>query len=261
MTDVLLSIGHGYAGRATETALPDGWRVLGTSRQPGAAVRWPQDAARAMAEATHLLSWVPPGPDGDPVLPVIADLPAPHLRWIGYASASSLYGDTAGAWIDETAPDAPTTERGRARHAAERAWEGFARTRGLPLARLRIAGIYGPGRSALDAIKAGRAQRVTRPGQVFNRIHVDDLGRIAAAAARVRFDGPLIVSDHEPAPPADVTTYAARLLGLPHPPKSPMPRPACHRPRKASGRRTSASGRAISTRWASGWTIPPTARG
>ncbi|MCB1360258.1 MAG: SDR family NAD(P)-dependent oxidoreductase [Rhodobacteraceae bacterium] len=219
MSPVLLSIGHGYSGRATEAALPGGWRVLGTSRQPGAAVPWPDGAAQAMAEATHLLSWVPPGPDGDPVLPVIHDLPAPRLRWIGYASASSVYGDTGGAWIDETAPDAPTTARGHARLAAEQAWCAFARARALPLARLRIAGIYGPGRSPLEALTAGRAQRVVRPGQVFNRIHVEDLGRIAAAAAQARFDGPLILADREPAPLAEVTTYAADLLGLTPPPE------------------------------------------
>jgi len=85
MTQVLLSIGHGYAGRATEAALGPDWQVLGTSRRPGAAVLWPDQAALALAQATHLISWVPPGPQGDPVLPLLGGLPAPNLRWIGYA--------------------------------------------------------------------------------------------------------------------------------------------------------------------------------
>ena len=222
MTQRLLSIGHGFSGRATQTALGPGWQVLGTSRRPGAAaVQWPEGVAEALAQATHLISWVPPGAEGDPVLPVLAGLDAPDLQWIGYASASSVYGDTGGAWIDETAPDAPTTERGHYRLAAEAAWQRFATARGVPLARFRIAGIYGPGRSVLEALRDGRAQCVVKPGQVFNRIHVADLGAIAAAAATQRLDGPLIVSDAEPAPMAEVTAYAARLLALPVP--APVP--------------------------------------
>lgn len=219
--NTLLSLGHGYSGRATEAALGPGWRVLGTSRRPGAAVLWPDQAAAALAEATHLLCWVPPG-ERDPMVPWLADLPAPRLRWIGYASASSLYGDHAGAWIDEGAPDAPATDRGRARARAEADWRAFAAARGLPLALLRIAGIYGPGRSALDALRAGRATRVVKPGQVFNRIHVADLGRIAAAAAEAELAGPLICTDAEPAPMTDVTAFAARLLGIEPPPPVPF---------------------------------------
>lgn len=222
MKHCFLSIGHGFAGQATERALGADWQVLGTSRTPGAApVLWPEGAARALASATHLISWVPPGDDGDPVLPLLQSLHAPRLRWIGYASASSVYGDTGGAWIDETAPDAPSTERGRRRLLAETEWQVFADRHQIPLARFRIAGIYGPGRSALDALRAGRGQRVIKPGQVFNRIHVDDLGRIVAAAASQALNGPLIVSDNEPAPMADVTAFAAALLELPCPPDIP----------------------------------------
>jgi len=223
MTQTLLSIGHGYAGRALARALPAGWTCLGTSRSPGTAeILWPDGAAEALAQATHLVSWVPPGADGDPVLPVIADLPAPNLSWVGYASASSLYGDRGGAWIDEDAPDAPTTERGHRRLAAETAWQAWAEARGLPLARLRIAGIYGPGRSSFDALREGRAQRIVKPGQVFNRIHVDDLARLTAAAAETRLQGPLILSDAEPAPLAEVIGHAAALLGLTPPSEIPF---------------------------------------
>ena len=216
----LLSIGHGYSGRATEAALGPDWRVLGTSRRPGADILWPDQAAEALAQATHIVSWVAPG-DGDPIAPVVASLPTPRLEWIGYASATSLYGDTGGAWIDEDAPDRPDTHRGHSRFAAEEAWRAIAAERGVPLCILRIAGIYGPGRSNFDALRDGRAQRVVKPGQVFNRVHVADLGRITAAAAEKRLEGTLIASDDEPAPNAEVIAHAAHLLGVTPPPEIP----------------------------------------
>ncbi len=221
MTFTLLSLGHGYAGRATEAALGPDWQVLGTSRRPGAAVLWPDDAAAALARATHLIAWAPPGPAGDPLLPGLLGLPAPRLRWIGYASASSLYGDTGGDWIDESAPDAPSTERGLARQRAEADWRAFATRHSVPLALLRIAGIYGPGRSVLDGLRLGTAQRVVKPGQVFNRIHATDLGRIAAACAQTCLDGTIILADAEPAPQSEVIAFGARLLGLSPPPEIP----------------------------------------
>lgn len=222
-TKTLLSIGHGYSGRAMEAALGPEWTVLGTSRQPGsAAVHWPDGIEAALAKATHLISWVPPArePDiqADPVLPLLANLPAPRLRWIGYASATSVYGDAGGAWTDDTAPDAPTTSRGHARLQAETEWRAFAATYKVNFCTLRIAGIYGPGRSVLEALRAGRAKRIQKPGQVFNRIHVFDLARIAAACAQHEITGPIIASDDLPAPLADVTAYGATLLGLPCPP-------------------------------------------
>ena len=221
MDNTLLSLGHGYAGRATAAALPAGWRLLATSRRAGAGVLWPDQAAEALEQATHLIAWAPPQGMADPLLPHLATLPAPRLQWIGYASASSLYGDTGGAWIDESAPDAPSTERGFARQAAEQAWAAFAAARGVPIALLRIAGIYGPGRSVFDQLRAGTAQRIVKPGQVFNRIHADDLGRIAAACAQTRLAGPILLSDAEPAPQAEVLAHGARLLGLPPPPEIP----------------------------------------
>lgn len=220
---ILLSIGHGYSAQAMAAALGSDWTILGTSRRAGAAsVLWPDDIGPALAQATHLISWVPPsrepGDLADPVLPTLAGLSAPNLRWVGYASASSVYGDTDGAWIDEDAPDAPTTQRGHARLKAEAEWQGFADQHSATFCALRIAGIYGPGRSAFDALREGRAKRIIKPGQVFNRIHVDDLGQIAAACAQKQLSGPIIASDAEPAPLADVTAYAADLMNLPCPP-------------------------------------------
>lgn len=221
MENTLLSLGHGYAGQATAAALPPGWGLLATSRRPGAGVLWPDQAAEALAQATHLIAWAPPQGMADPLLPPIVTLPAPRLQWIGYASASSLYGDTGGDWIDESAPDTPGTERGFARQAAEQQWSAFAAARGVPLALFRIAGIYGPGRSVLDQLRAGTAQRIVKPGQVFNRIHAQDLGRIAAACAQTRLAGPILLSDAEPASQSEVLAHGARLLGLAPPPEIP----------------------------------------
>lgn len=223
MSKVFLSIGHGFSSKATQSALGVEWRFLGTSRQAGAAeVHWPADAKEAIAQATHILSWVPPGPDGDPIAPLVLDAHAPKLRWIGYASASSVYGDTDGAWIDDFAPDAPSTKRGHARVAAEASWSAAAQKHDVPFCALRIAGIYGPGRSTFDALRAGRAKRIVKPGQVFNRIHVEDLGRIAAAAAQMEISGPVIVADQRPAPLAEVTAFAADLMSIPCPPEVPF---------------------------------------
>lgn len=206
-----------------EAALGTDWTVLGTSRRTGAAsVLWPDEIGPALAQATHLISWVPPSRESegpaDLVLSALADFPAPNLRWVGYASASSVYGDTDGAWIDEDAPDAPTTQRGHARLKAEAEWLGFADQQNATFCTMRIAGIYGPGRSAFDALREGRAKRIIKPGQVFNRIHVHDLGQIAAACAQRQLSGPIIASDAEPAPLAEVTAYAADLISLPCPP-------------------------------------------
>lgn len=222
MTATLLSLGHGYASRALARALPPEWRFLATSRQPGAALLWPEKAAEALARATHLVTWVAPGPVGDPILPVIDTLPTPNLRWIGYASASSVYGVSGGGWIDDDTATAPSGKRGIARLDAEEAWQAFADRRDLPLARIRIAGIYGPGRSALDRMRAGTAQRIAIPGQVFNRIHVDDLARVTAAAAQTELAGPLIVADGAPAANSDVIAHAAQLLNLEPPAEIPL---------------------------------------
>ncbi|MFN3953710.1 MAG: NAD-dependent epimerase/dehydratase family protein [Pararhodobacter sp.] len=242
MQPVLLSIGHGYSAAAAASALPQGWRVLATTRNPEKArdlasagleaVLWQGDAGgkalgAALAQATHLISSVPPrgkggAHQGDPVLAALDGLAAPHLRWIGYLSASSVYGDAGGDWLDETAPLEPGTERGKARLAAEHGWQALGAAHGAGVALFRIAGIYGPGRSAITALREGRAHRVVKPGQVFNRIHVADLGRIIAAAALARATGPFNLCDAEPAPPQDVIAHAADLLRIARPPEEPF---------------------------------------
>ncbi|MGY6536488.1 MAG: SDR family oxidoreductase [Pararhodobacter sp.] len=237
MESTLLSVGHGYAAARVTPALPAGWQLLGSTRSPARApalrdqgvapVIWQAGGstralADALSQATHLITSVSPGEGGDPVLPVLAGLPAPRLRWLGYLSATSVYGDMGGDWLDETSQTNPTTARGRARLQAEQAWQRFGARLGLGVAVFRIAGIYGPGRSAVDQMRAGTARRVIKPGQVFNRIHVTDLGRIIAAAATQEATGPFNLCDEEPAPPQDVIAHAAALTGLPCPPDIPF---------------------------------------
>lgn len=193
----------------------------------------------ALHRATHLLVSTPPGhaaPEGakvgganarpgDPVLRWYRDAiakGAPALRWIGYLSTIGVYGDHDGAWIDETAPTDTRSARGRERVAAEEAWMETGRTRGVPVAILRLSGIYGPGRSAFEKLRSGTARRVVKPGQVFNRIHVEDIAGAAEHLARGAIGGIFNVTDDEPAPPQDVVAHAARIGGFEVPPDQPF---------------------------------------
>ena len=185
-------------------------------------------AARdALSAATHILVSVPPGPAGDPVLASQANeiARAPDLRWIGYLSTVGVYGDWQGAWVDEDGPPRPISERSRRRLDAENAWSAFGASTGKRVTIFRLAGIYGPGRSPLDKVRAGTARRLIKPGQVFNRIHVDDISRaLMASMSGAGRHTVYNVADDEPAPPQDVVTFAAGLLGLPPPPEMPFDR-------------------------------------
>jgi nucleoside-diphosphate-sugar epimerase len=181
----------------------------------------PTDSAgEALAEATHLLMSIAPG-DGDPVLAHHrADIAAArHLRWIGYLSTVGVYGDHGGAWVDEDTEPRPARGRSTARLAAERAWGKLAGECGIPLAILRIAGIYGPGRNALVNLAEGKARRIVKPGQVFNRIHVDDIAAALIAAIDRDAGGIFNLADDEPSPPQDVVAFAAGLMGIEPPPE------------------------------------------
>jgi nucleoside-diphosphate-sugar epimerase len=238
MATVLLSCGHGYSADALARVLiPQGWRVIGTTRsaERARAMRgggieglvWPgDDLAPALGAATHLLTSISPDAAGDPLLnaegDAIADA-APHLKWAGYLSTTGVYGDHQGGWVDEATPLAPTTERGRARVAAERQWRDVAVRTGLPLHIFRLAGIYGPGRGPFEKVRDGTARRIIKPGQVFSRIHVDDIAQVLAASIARPDPGAIYnVCDDDPAPPEDVIAEAARLLGLPVPPAVPF---------------------------------------
>jgi len=174
--------------------------------------------------ASHIVFSIPPGEGGDPaLLHHRADLDrAENLQWLCYYSTVGVYGDFGGAWIDEGAPLVPRNERSDRRVAAEESWRLYARERGVPLAILRLAGIYGAGRSTFDKLRDGTAHRVNKPGQVFNRIHVDDIGRITVLAAEARLEGTFNLADDEPAPPQDLVSYAAGLMGVAPPPEVPF---------------------------------------
>lgn len=178
----------------------------------------------AVARASHVLASAGPSEAGDPFLPRVeaalrASAAAGRLRWIGYLSTVGVYGDADGGFVDETTPPRPASERTRWRVAAETAWADLGRAFGVPVAILRLAGIYGPGRNAFVNLSLGTARRVIKPGQMFNRIHVEDIGRAIAAAAETRFDGIVDVSDDEPAPPQLPIEFAAGLMGVEPPPE------------------------------------------
>ena len=222
---VLLIFGLGYCGRAVARAAAAGFRVLGTTRAGGEGSLPFAEAAPALAAATHLLITAAPDEGGDPVLARYgAEIAAaPRLRWIGYLSSTGVYGDHAGAFVDEATPPRPAAPRARRRVAAERAWQDFAGRSAVDL--FRLAGIYGPGRSVLDDLRAGRARRIIKPGQVFSRIHRDDIARaVLAAMANAPARGARVfnLADDEPAASAEVIAEAARLLGLAPPPEIPF---------------------------------------
>lgn len=174
--------------------------------------------------ASHVILSIAPGEDGDPALVQHrADLDAAEgLQWLCYYSTVGVYGDFGGDWIDESAPLVPRNERSDRRVLAEQAWRDYARQRGLPLMILRLAGIYGPGRSTFDKLRDGTSRPVVKPGQVFNRIHVEDIGRVTALAAAARLDGTFNLGDDEPAPPQDIIRHAAGMLGMAPPLEVPF---------------------------------------
>ncbi|MEM8788265.1 MAG: SDR family oxidoreductase [Pseudomonadota bacterium] len=229
----LLCLGFGFSAQALARRLAGvGWRITGTRRRPGwatgdvALVEWPgADLAPVLAEATHVLSSVPPREAGDPAYDLlVAHLGAmPRLEWLGLLSTTGVYGDHGGAWVDEATPLVPHTHRGGLRAAQNAAWMALHTEHGLPVHVFRLAGIYGPGRSALDKIRDGSARRIVKPGQVFSRIHVEDIAQVLQASfARPDPGAAYNVADDLPAPPQDVIAYAAELLGAPVPPDIPF---------------------------------------
>ena len=224
----LFCFGLGYsAGFLARDLAAAGWTIAGTSRDPaGGAALFTRDhpladPARTLSGATHVLLSVPPDEFGDPVLDRLAAAVAAiaGLRWVGYLSTTGGYGDCGGAWVDETTEPRPAGERGRRRLRAEEGWLALHRSTHLPLHIFRLAGIYGPGRSPLDAVRAGTARRIDKPGHVFSRIHVADLAQTLVRAMTRRDPGRVYnVCDDEAAAPGEVISHAADLLGVASPP-------------------------------------------
>ena len=226
----LLSLGHGYSAQALARRLiPQGWQVIGTTRNSAKAdslraegvtpLLWPGDLGPALAQATHILASAAPDAAGDPFLQAAPDLALAPATWVGYLSTTGVYGDHKGAWVDESTPLTPASDRGRQRVLAEGQWLAT----GLPVHIFRLAGIYGPGRGPFEKVRDGTARRIIKPGQIFSRIHVDDIALVLEASIRRPNPGAAYnVCDDNPAPPEDVLSHAASLLGLPNPPAIPF---------------------------------------
>jgi dTDP-4-dehydrorhamnose reductase len=177
----------------------------------------------AVGEADAVLVSIPQDEHGDPVLRTCSKAlaHAPNLKAIVYLSTVGVYGDRAGEWVDETTEPEPDSARAGARLNAEHGWQDFGKRRGVPVAVLRLAGIYGPARNAVMQVARGSARRIVKAGQVFNRIHVEDIAQAIDAAFARRASGIFNVADDEPSPPGDPLTFAAQLLGVPPPPEIP----------------------------------------
>lgn len=235
MVKTLLSFGHGYSARALAPRLLDqGWRIIGTTRsadkqaalaQSGVGPRlFPGDDLRpALDAADHMLISAGPDAAGDPVLARWGEeiaARAGQFAWVGYLSTTGVYGDHQGGWVDEETPLAPSTRRGALRQQAEAAWQAIP---GLPLHIFRLAGIYGPGRGPFAKVRQGTARRIIKPGQVFSRIHVEDIAQVLAASIARPHPGRVYnLCDDDPAPPQEVIAHAAALLGLPVPEAVPF---------------------------------------
>jgi nucleoside-diphosphate-sugar epimerase len=235
----LLIFGLGYTGRAiAAAAISAGHAVSATTRgtaadAPGVTLLPFNRAHAAIEAADYIIATAAPDEHGDPVLARYraALEAAPNLRWLGYLSTTGVYGDANGAWVDETTTPNPSAERTRRRVAAEWAWQRLTRADAgddaetgdaINIAIFRLAGIYGPGRSMFDDLRAGEARHVLKPGHLFGRIHRDDIAAGVLAAMGREGNGIFNFSDDEPAASADVLTEAARLLGIAPPPPVPF---------------------------------------
>ena len=236
----ILFFGLGFTDKALAARLAaQGWSVSATSRSEAGAA-----AIRAMGYrglvfdgskplppqafdgVTHVVDSAPPGDDGDPVLRQLAQdfaARAAQFQWVAYLSTTGVYGDHGGGLVTEDTPLTPNTERGHKRLLAENQWLALWRETGLPVMIFRLAGIYGPGRNQLISLLDGSARRVIKPGQIFSRIHVEDIASTLGASIRHPHPGRAYnVCDNEACPPQDVVEYGAKLLGLAVPPDVPF---------------------------------------
>lgn len=234
----VMIFGCGYSGQAiAESFKSEGHRVSGTVRTAHKALElatrdikafvfdgspFSEELLTELRETTHLVQSIPPGTEGDPLLKLISGrlrALCPKLEWVGYLSTVGVYGDHGGGWVTEETPGSPIHGRSIERVDTEDAWAAEGRTAGLPVASLRLAGIYGPGRNAFVNLARGTARRIIKKEQVFNRIRVEDIGGAALFLAKGNVGGIYNVTDDEPGPPQDVIVEAARLMGVEPPPE------------------------------------------
>jgi nucleoside-diphosphate-sugar epimerase len=236
VTRRLFIFGLGYSGlEIARLARADGWQVGGTVVGAAKAARLRADGVDAhqfdgtaplpapiLAAASHVLCTIAPGVGSEGALKACGEL-SPGVRWLGYLSTTGVYGDRAGGWVDETTEPRPAQPRSIERLEAERAWQALGQRLDATVNVFRLPGIYGPGRSAVDQVKAGTARRIDKPGQVFSRIHIDDIAAtVAAALDREMSPGAIFnVADDLPASSSELIEYACVLLGRPVPPAVP----------------------------------------
>jgi len=241
MTSRFFIFGAGYSAKAFAATRGDrSIAIAGTTRSPEKfdALRrsgiepilfdggeFSPDLLESLKQATHLIVSISPEEGGDPVVALLGDglgRLAPSLRWIGYLSTVGVYGNRDGGWVDETGECRPVSKRSQLRLEAENQWLALGEEASLPVAILRLSGIYGPGRNAFVNLRNGTAKRLIKPDQVFNRIHAADIAGALWHLAEHDLGGVFNVTDDQPGPPQDVVTYAAGLMGVEPPPEIPF---------------------------------------
>lgn len=237
----LMIFGCGYSGRAIASAWSTVFgAVHGTTRSPDKAeglkaqginahiyngTDFSDALCAALKETTHLVQSIAPGPEGDPLLKLTADellTLMPKLEWVGYLSTVGVYGDHDGAWVDEETICKPVSRRSVERVTAEEGWLALGNTLQRPVAILRLAGIYGPGRNTFVNLQSGTAKRIIKKDQVFNRIRVEDIGQATLFLGQAKQAGIFNITDNEPCPPQDVVVLAAAIMGADLPPEIPF---------------------------------------
>lgn len=229
----LLCLGFGYTAATLSRKLQqEHWKICGTTRDQSristlkkknvTPILWDEQGIdeKSITNIDALLISTPPSDNGCPSLKVIRPYLEKHsLQWIGYLSSNGIYGDHNGAWVSEKSNTDPQTQRGKNRAIAEAEWVNFGRKHALPVIIFRLPGIYGPDRSVIDTIKAGKAKRIFKKGQSFSRAHVEDIAEVLKASIHNPHAGSIFnIADDEPAPPQDVVEYGCTLLGIDPPP-------------------------------------------
>jgi len=237
----LMIFGCGYSGKAIASACGTVFgAVHGTTRSPDKAeslmaqginahiyngTDFSDALLAALNETTHLVQSIAPGPEGDPLLQLTAGelrILMPKLEWVAYLSTVGVYGDHNGAWVDEETTCKPVSRRSVERVQAEEGWLTLGKALQCPVACLRLAGIYGPGRNTFVNLNAGTAKRIIKKDQVFNRIRVEDIGQATLFLGRGKQAGLFNITDNEPCPPQDVVALAAAIMGADLPPEIPF---------------------------------------